>query len=66
MFEEAFVDRRLDRRGEQIVEAMTQRNSAIVHQFCLTSGEQIGAYRFFRNPDVTEGEMIVALGQQCA
>jgi hypothetical protein len=66
MFEGAFVDRRLERRGDQIVEAMTQRQSAVVHQFCETSKEQIGAYRFFSNADVTEGELVSALGQQCA
>lgn len=66
MFEGAFVDRRLDRRGEQLVQAMTQRQSAIVHQFCTTPKEQIGAYRFFNNHDVTEAEMVTAIGQQCA
>lgn len=66
MFEGAFVDRRLERRGEQIVDAMTQRQSAVVHQFCETPKEQIGAYRFFSNVDVTEEDLIRALGQQCA
>jgi len=66
MFEGAFVDKRLDRRGEQIVQAMTQRQSAVVHQFCETATEQTGAYRFFSNADVTEEELIQALGRQCA
>ena len=66
MFEGALVDRRLDRRGEQIVEAMTQRQSAVVHQFCETTKEQLGAYRFFSNADVTEADLVGALGQQCA
>lgn len=66
MFEGAFVDKRLERRGEQIVEAMTQRQSAVVHQFCETPKDQIGAYRFFSNADVTEAEIVTALSQQCA
>ena len=66
MFEGAFVDTRLDRRGEQLVEAMTQRQSAVVHHFCETAKEQLGAYRFFSNADVTEAELVSALGQQCA
>jgi hypothetical protein len=66
MFEGAFVDKRLERRGAQIVQAMTQRQSAVIHQFCETPKEQSGAYRFFRNSDVTEAELVSALARQCA
>lgn len=66
MFEDVFVDRRLDRRGDKILEAMKRQESAIIHQFCQTHPEQAGAYRFFANEDVTEQEVIAAGTQQCA
>lgn len=66
MFEDAFVDRRLEARAEQIMNAMSQHGSAVVHHCCSSPKEQIGAYRFFGNADVTEEEMVAALQRQCA
>jgi hypothetical protein len=65
MFENAFVDARLDRRADLIMQAMSQRKSAVVHQCCPTAKEQTGAYRFFGNSDVTEAEIATAFGRQC-
>ena len=65
MFEGAFVDTRLDRRGEQILKAMIEKQSAVVHQCCSSHAEQIGAYRFFRNSAVSEAALIAASARHC-
>ena len=66
MFEGAFVDTRLDRRGEQILESMVSRESAVIHQCCSTHTSQAGAYRFFGNADVTKQEVIRASARRCS
>ncbi|MCP4454416.1 MAG: IS4 family transposase, partial [Planctomycetes bacterium] len=66
MFENAFIDTRLNRRADQMMQDMSHRKSAVVHQYCPTMKAQTGAYRFLGNPDVTEAEMSDAFGQQCA
>jgi hypothetical protein len=66
MFANSFVEGRLDRRGEQILEAMQRNETAILHQCCRTHTEQAGAYRFFANEDVTEADMVAASTRHCA
>jgi len=66
MFENAFVDKRLDRRAERLMQAMSHRESAVVHQCCATLKEQHGTYRFLGNPAVHEHDMTAAFGRQCA
>lgn len=66
MFTGAFIDRRLDRRAEQMMHDISHRKSAVVHQYCPTAHAQTGAYRFLGNPDVTETEIAAAFGRQCA
>lgn len=66
MFAGAFGDTRLDRRGEKILEAMKQHETAILNQCCSTHAEKAGAYRFFANGAVTNERVVAAGRQQCA
>lgn len=66
MFAGAFGDPRLDRRGETMLEAMKQHETAILNQCCSTHAEKAGAYRFFANESVTKDEIVTAGAQQCA
>jgi hypothetical protein len=66
MFEGAFGDKRLDRRGETIFDAMKQHETAILNQCCSTHAEKAGAYRFFANEAVTNDDVVAAGARQCA
>jgi hypothetical protein len=66
MFAGAFGDKRLELRGERILEAMKQHETAILNQCCSTHAEKAGAYRFFANEAVTKDEVMSAGTQQCA
>jgi hypothetical protein len=66
MFESAFVDKRLNCRGDTILEAMIRQKTASIHQCCPTHTEQAGAYRFLGNDTVTAEDVADAGMQQCA
>ena len=66
MFEGAFGDSRLARRGETIFEAMKQHETAILNQCCSTHAEKAGAYRFFANDAVTKDDVVAVGAQECA
>lgn len=66
MFDGAFGDKPLDQRGETILDAMKQHETAILNQCCPTHAEKAGAYRFFANEAVTAKRVVAAGRQQCA
>ena len=62
----AFGDPRLEKRGARLYTAMEQHQSVIIRQISKNRAEQVGFYRFLDNENVTIGELVKSLGDDCA
>lgn len=60
-----FFDKRLEKRGENILTKMIEKETAIMNQWSNTRAELVGASRFFQNHSVTEEALIKESSERC-
>ncbi len=60
-----FNDKRLEKRGEKIVDDIANKESAVLNQFSDNRADLVGASRFFDNDSVTEKALIEATSNRC-
>ncbi len=60
-----FNDKRLERRGEQLLNSLFRSGSSSIQSIAATRAEQKGYYRLLRNKKVTESSLISELVQRC-
>ncbi|PIE78969.1 MAG: hypothetical protein CSA15_05155, partial [Candidatus Delongbacteria bacterium] len=53
IFYQLMPDLRLGKRANKIMRLMLEKKTAILHQLSTNFSEQIGAYRFFNNENVS-------------
>ena len=61
-----FNDKRLDRRGEQLISSLFKMGSRSIQSISESRAEQKGYYRFLRNEKVTEDALIKEMVSRCA
>lgn len=60
-----FFDKRLEKRGEEIVKKMIEKETAVLNQLSNNRAELVGASRFFNNISVTEETLIEESAVRC-
>lgn len=60
-----FNDKRLDRRGDQLLSSLFKSGSRSIQNISAIRAEQKGYYRFLRNEKVTEGALIKEMVSRC-
>ena len=60
-----FFDKRLEKRGEEIVKKMIEKETAVLNQLSNNRAELVGASRFFSNDSVTEDALIKESAARC-
>ena len=60
-----FQDKRLEKRGEKIVNDIVNKETAVLNQFSDNRADLVGASRFFDNDSVTEKALIEAASNRC-
>ncbi len=50
-------DKRLEKRAQTIMDSMRENKTAIIHQTSDDLAEQIGAYRFFGNDNISLSDL---------
>ncbi len=60
-----FQDKRLEQRGEKIVNDIVNKETAVLNQFSDDRADLVGASRFFDNDSVTEKALIEAASNRC-
>src|SRR5438046_934737 len=61
----AFNDKRLEKRGLQLLNRLFSSSSRVIQQIAFSRAEQKGFYRFLNNEKVTESALIEELAQRC-
>jgi len=61
----SFFDKRLEKRGEEIVKRMIEKETAVLNQLSSNRAELVGASRFFNNISVTEEVLIKESASRC-
>ena len=64
-FLDCFGDERLDRRASSFVEALVERQTAVVRQLASTRAEQVAYYRMLNNPRLDALSIIDQATGQC-
>ena len=65
-FKKSFGDKRLDKRGNDIVRDILVKGVHSIRQFSQNSSQQKACYRFLRNNRTTEETIIKSMAKQCA
>lgn len=65
-FKESFGDKRLDKRGNDIVRDILVKGVHSIRQFSQNSSQQKACYRFLRNDRTREDMIIKSMSKQCA
>ena len=60
-----FNDKRLEKRGEKIIDNIVNKETAVLNQFSDNRADLVGASRFFDNDSVTEDVLIKATANRC-
>lgn len=60
-----FRDRRLEARGHQIVQAISEKKVAIANRYCQNATEEMGNRRFMSNPRIDNPDIQKALAARC-
>ena len=60
-----FNDKRLEKRGEKILDDIVNKETAVLNQFSDDRADLVGASRFFDNDSVTEDALIKATSNRC-
>jgi hypothetical protein len=61
-----FNDKRLERRGEQLLSSLFRAGSSSIQSISETRAEQKGYYRLLRNEKVAEEVLVSEMVQRCA
>ena len=64
-FTGSFKDKRLEKRGEKILNTMVNNETAVLNQLSDNRADLVGASRFFDNDSVTEEELVKASSNRC-
>ena len=60
-----FNEKRLEKRGEKIVDDIINKETAVLNQFSDNRADYVGASRFFDNDSVTEEALIKSASNRC-
>ena len=64
-FQGFFQDKRLEERGNQILQSMCQKESAIANRYCANATEEMGSRRFMANERIQNQQLKDAVYASC-